>query len=451
MGLLAIDGLVSGLQTGDLINQLMRVESMPQALLSQKQTTAKAFVSALQGLNTKVASLGEAAKKAATPASWDTFKATSSADSVTATVSATAGATSLTFTADKLAQSQISVVDVPATFEGDPPSFTIMRNGEATTITAASASMSDVVKAFNDSDAGVNAVAVRVSGGENPVYKIQFTGTETGAANSFEVFQGADTSGTKWAAASDASRGAQDAQITLFAGTPSATTLSSGSNTFAALLEGVDITISKVEAEAVTIKIGKDDGALKKLASDLVGQLALVLGEIGSRTATTTTTGEDGKVKISGGILSGDSAIRGLQQQFLSAGSTPIDGVSPSEVGIVIGRDGTFTFDDKKFAAAMAEDPVRTQRIVSGVAQNVQSLAESTSDKFDGSLTNKVTSQETAITDMGEQITAMDRRLALKRQGLERTYSALEVTLSKLQSQSSWLSSQLAGLSSGKN
>ena len=447
MGLLAIDGLVSGLQTGDLINQLMRVEAMPQALLSQKQNTAKAFVSALQGLNTKVASLGDVAKKAATTASWGAVTATSTTASVTAKAGALAGSTSLTFTVDKVAQSQISVVDVPATFEGDPPSFTIMRNGEATTITAASASMSDVVKAFNDSDAGVNAVAVRVAGG----YKIQFTGTETGEANSFDIVQGADATGTPWASAAGASRGAQDAQITLFAGTSSATPLTSASNTFTALFEGVDVTISKVEADPVTIKVAKDDDALKTLASDLVSQLGLVLGEIGSLTASKTTTGDDGTMKVVGGILSGDSAIRGLQQQILSAVSMPIDGVSPSEVGIVIGRDGTFTFDDKKFAEAMAADPVRTQRIVSGVAQNVQTLAESTSDKYTGSLTTKVTSQETAITNMGDQISAMDRRLALKRQGLERTYSALEVTLSKLQSQSSWLSSQLAGLSSGKN
>lgn len=449
--MLAIDGLVSGLNTTDLINQLMQVESMPQKLLAQKQSTAQSFVSGLQALNAKISSLGDAAKTASTAKSWEAHAASSSAESVTATASGATQGSSLTFSVDAVAASQISVVDIPTTFESDPPSFTVLRNGEEIVVTAASGSVSDIVKAFNDSDSGVKAVAVRVSGGDTPEYKIQFTGTETGAENSFEIHQGDQAGGTGWVASAAASRSAQDARITLFPGTSSATELTSSSNTFEGLTSGVDVTVSRVETDPVTVTVARDDAAMKKLASDLVGQLGLVLSEISSRTATTTSTNDEGKTVVTGGLFSGDSAIRGIHQQILSAGSAPVDGFSPSEVGIEIGRDGTFTFNEEKFAAALAADPAKVQRIVSGVAENVAAVTTATSDKYDGSLTLKITSQETAIKDMGEQISAWDRRLDLRREGLNRTYSALEVTLSELQTQSSWLASQLGSLTSNSN
>lgn len=451
MASIGIDGLVSGLDTTSLINQLMQVEAMPQTLLAQKKTGAESFVSALQSLNAKVSSLADAAKTAATASSWDAFKATSSSTAVTATASSSAQPSSLSFTVDRLAQSQTSVVAVPASFQDDPPTFTIVRGGEETTITAASGSIADVVAAFNDSDSGIRAVAVRVSGGDEPVYKLQLTGTGTGAENAFEVYDGDQTSGTHWVDSSAASRSARDAQITLFPGTVDATALTSSTNTFAGLLTGVDVTVSKAEDDPVTVTIARDDDAVTKLASNLVSQLGLVLSEIAARTATTTTTDDDGRTVITGGLFSADSAVRNLQQRILAAGSAPVDGFSPSEVGIVIGRDGTFTFDEAKFAEALAADPDKVQRIVSGVAANVQGVADAASDKYDGSLTLKITNQESAIKDMGEQISAWDRRLELRRESLQRTYAALEVTLSGLQTQSSWLTSQLAALNSSSS
>ena len=51
-----------------------------------------------------------------------------------------------------------------------------------------------------------------------------------------------------------------------------------------------------------------------------------------------------------GGLFTGDSAVRTLQQQISEAASYPVDGVSPSTVGITIAKDGTFSFDDAKEA-----------------------------------------------------------------------------------------------------
>ena len=292
----------------------------------------------------------------------------------------------------------------------------------------------------------MSAVAVTVDG----TTRLQLSGTGTGAASAFTVFAGTKAeyeAGTTTSVALTPTRTAQDAKITLWPGSGAAQTASSSTNTFADVLTGTSITVSKVETDPVTLTVASDTAALTALASGLVGSLGVVLSEISSRTATTTATDSDGRTKVTGGLFSGDSAVRALQQQLSSAASYGVDGVSPSAVGITVNRDGTFTFDAAKFSAALAEDPEKAQKVVAGLAQRVADVAKGTSDSIDGSLTRKIAGQQSMVTDLGKQIENWDTRLALRRESLQKTYSALEVTLSGLQSQSSWLSSQLASLS----
>ncbi|WP_258724221.1 flagellar filament capping protein FliD [Cellulomonas sp. NS3] len=459
MASMGVDGMISGLNTTDLINQLMQAEAVPQTLLKTKQTSTTTLVTALQALNAKVASLGDAAATATKPASWQAYKATASASSVTATTTATALPSELTLKVDTLASNQVSLLNFGGSgspFTGTPPTFTIRTNADAVaaserkdvTVTAKSGSVEDVVKAINETTAaGVKAVAVKVDG----AYKIQLTGSETGSTKDFAVFAGAAetlTSGSTAATMSEL-RKASDAQITLWPGSTAKVEVKSATNTFANVLDGVSFTVSalpKTDDPPVTLTVARDDAAVKKLASGLVGALGVVFSEISSRTATTTKTNEDGRTVVTGGMFSGDSAVRALNQQLQTAASHPVDGTSPAQVGIVIGRDGTFTFDDAKFTAALAADPAKVQKVVAGLAERVADVAKKTSDKVDGSLTLKITNQQGTVKDLGDQIANWDLRLASRRAGLQKTYSALEVSLSGLKSQSSWLAGQLASL-----
>lgn len=473
MATLGIDGLASGLDTTALINQLMQVESAPQTLLKSKQTSTKSFVSALQALNTKVASLAESATKAASATSWNAYTASSSATSVVAKAGETAQAGSVSFTVDAVAKAQVSVSrvtpDDSSLVTGIPPAVTV-RGGDGTLVTVqpTSGSLQDIAKAINDAaDAGIKATVVRVSGGENPTYRLQFTGTSTGTEGAFAVYAGDEATVQ---AAIDAGDGgvalaalrldgtavtpATDAQITLWKGTAAQQVYSQSSNTFTGLLTGVDVTVSKVTAageDPVTVSVTRDNEALKKLASGLVGALGVVMSEISSRTAVTTTTESDGTTKVTGGLFTGDSAVRAVRQQLVEAGSYPVDGTSPSTVGFKLGKDGSFTFDEAAFTKALAEDPAKVQTVISGLADRLATVATNTSDKYEGSLTLKIQGQERLVKDMGTQIEDWDRRLALRKESLQRTYSALEVTLSNMKSQSSWLASQLSSLSASSS
>ena len=106
----SVDGLVSGLNTTDIITKLMAIERQPQARLTQKIDDAAVKTSAYQALNTRFLAVKDAAKSLSSTAGWQAAKAaTSNADLATVNATSSALAGSLSFTIDRLATSQVLV------------------------------------------------------------------------------------------------------------------------------------------------------------------------------------------------------------------------------------------------------------------------------------------------------------------------------------------------------
>jgi flagellar hook-associated protein 2 len=458
MSTFGIDGLASGLQTTDIIAQLMKLEAAPQTLLKAKQSTTENIVTALQGINVKVKSLGDIASAAADAVNWTAYTAKSSSGAASATVNSTASAGTLTFAVDAVATKQVSLTAAVTSGAGltsdDPPTLTLKNaQGEFVSVTAASNSLADIASAINDSDMGIKATTVQVSGGATPTYRLQFTAEGTGEDGAFELYVG-DQAAVENATASrldsSVATTATNASITLWKDSPYEQSYTQSSNTFTGLMTGVDVTVSKaMEAgETVTIGVATDPAGVKSLGKNLVSALNVVFADIASRTKATTTTKSDGTTAVTGGLLSGDSAIRTVQSQLSEAASYAVDGKSPASVGIVIGKDGTFTFDEAKFASALEDDPAGTAALVQKLAARVQGVAENQSNAQTGALTLKITGQESLVKDYADRISAWDDRLAVRQETLQAQYTALEVAMSSLNSQSTWLSSQLAALES---
>jgi flagellar hook-associated protein 2 len=430
---MAIDGLVSGLDTTSLINSLMQVEAVPQTLLKNKVSATQSMITALQGLNSKIADLATLAGKTATAGALDLYTATSSSPSLTVTTTSGASAGSIDVVVDRLAQSQVSL-SVPMTSWADGDLTITGTDNVAHTITA-TASLDDMVSAINAAGAGVSAI--KVASGTDPgtgatQYRLQLTSTKSGADGAFTL---SSTSFTEYKAA-------QDAQVTLWGNTA----ITSATNTFTDLLPGVSVTVAAASVDPVTVSVARDDAKISSTAKSLVDSVNGVLAYISTKTAVTNSTDASGAAKVSGGVFTGDSTVRDVEQRILSAASAPVNGKSPSEFGISITRDGTMEFDATKFATALTADPAATQAAVQEIASRIQVAAAAASDKYDGQLTTQITGQQGLVTDMNNQIEDWNGRLAIRRATLERTYSALEVQLSAMKSQSNWLTSQLAGL-----
>jgi flagellar hook-associated protein 2 len=453
-----IDGLSSTLDTTSLINSLIAVDAQPQNQLKAQVSDASKLVSSLQGLNTQISGLATLANSTAAAGALDLYTATSSSSGVTATASSGATIGSIDLTVTQLAQGQSGVTAAMADWGTKPTALTIVgSDGTATDITPASNSLDDIVAAVNAAGKGVTAMKV-ASGTVGGVqqYRLQFSSTDTGAASAFTIYAGtsADVTGGTATNLLDPASGAavlhtaQDAQVSLWAGTSAAQTISSSTNTFDNLLPGVSVTVSAASTTPVTLSVARDAAKTADTASTFVSSLTAIFATIKTQSAVVQSTDANGVPVTSGSVFTGDGTIRNVNQSLLDAATLPVNGHSPSEIGISITKDGTITFDQDKFTAALAADPANVQSVMQAIATRVAAAATAASDPVDGSITAKITGQNSSIKTMSDQIDNWDIRLAARRAALEQTYAQMEVTLGNLKSQSSYLASQLSGLPS---
>ena len=450
----SIGGLVSGLDTATIINQLMQIEAQAQTRLKTRVTSEQSAVTALQALNTKLSTMMTKAADLAKAAGWGASTATTDNPKVSAVAAAGATPVSLTFQVEQTASRSQAVfaataartdvvaapnVDVTLTYD----------DGRAATFNTGDGSLEDIAAAvnaatINGEDAGFDAVLVRAGGTDDaPTYRLMVTTSSTGDATRFTV---SDSAFLTSATVTDG----RDAVIT-FDGLESRST----TNTFTGLMPSMDVTIQpSVETrQDITVTVGRDGAALSDKVKHIVEALNAALTDISSVTAS-------GAGGTKAGVLAGNATLRQVRDQLLSSVTGGVGGASLAEVGIETDRYGKIEFDAEKFKTAYAADPAKVEALFVdtdpsaptetntdfGFATALESLAKRLSNSTDGVVTSLVKGRQSSIEGLNDAIDAWDSRLELRRQSLEKTYAALEVALGKLQSQSSWLAGQLASL-----
>jgi flagellar hook-associated protein 2 len=452
---LSLDGLASGLDTTALIDALMDVQAIPRTLLQNKADDKGVVISHLQTLNTSLQDLLTKATGAKKADSLAAYTATSSSDAVAVTASAGAAASRMEVVVDRVATAHTVVTSALTEWPEQPPTLTLVdAEGNQTEIVAVGTSLTEVAAAINKAGAPVTAqvVSAGVDANGDPLQRLQLVANASGAAGTFQLYRGDAASvdaGTAVDLATEPGAAVvaqgQDAQVRLWAGTAAEQVVTSSTNTFDDLMPGIDVTVSKVTSEPVTVSVSADTAASAKTAKSFVDSIAAVLKRIdeGSK-ATVGGAGESTTL----GVYTGDSTVRALRRALADAVQYPVDGVSPSSIGISIDRYGVLTFDAEKFEAAMADDPALVESVFTGIATRVETVADQYSDRYDGLLTSRITGQESEVDALEDQIERWDLRLEQRRATLERTYASLETMLSQMQSQQAYLTTQLSALPS---
>ncbi len=101
----SIGGLVSGLDTSSIINQLMQLEARPQTMLKTRMGAEQKAITSLQALNAKLASIATKAADLVKADQMVPHEGDEHNDKVTVSATAGAPAGSLTFKVDQLATS----------------------------------------------------------------------------------------------------------------------------------------------------------------------------------------------------------------------------------------------------------------------------------------------------------------------------------------------------------
>jgi flagellar hook-associated protein 2 len=450
-----VDGLISGLDTTSIIQQLMQIEATPQTRLKTTLTNQQSALSSLQSINTKMANLQAAAETLQNSTTWGAAKATSSSPGVTVTAAPGALAGSTTFSVTQVAAAQSfvssstfgSLSDTTAITD---TAFEIHRGtgtgaSTVTVNTPADGSLQSLVNAINSTDgAGVRAAAVQVSAGQ---YRLQLPSTDTGTANAFTLTGAggaplANLPLTEVTAAKDA---------VLHVGDPSlGFDITSSSNVVEGVIPGVTVKVSS-PATSVTVSVTQDQQAITSAVQAFVDAANSALVGIGS-VSSSGVVGADG-TRSGVGALAGDGLMRQLTSQILSKVTAGVGGTSLSTVGIGVNKDGIITLDQAKLTTALTADPSGTMARFTtattagtGLADVMQSLAKDSSSST-GTIASAIEGRQSTIKDLTSRIADWDVRLSDRQAALQRQYSALEVALGKLKSQSTWLAGQINSMS----
>lgn len=415
----SISGLVSGIDTSSLIDQLMTAAAAPQTALQNQVTTDQSQLSAYQAVNTKLAAVSTAAQALSQAGTWNATTATSSNSSVVATGSTSAQPGSFTtFSVLKVATAQVTTVALTGATVADPSAGIDVVGADGTShhIDISDGTAATVMSAVNGAGLGLRASLINTDSGQ----LLQFSSTGTGTSAGFTINGLSSTPQTLVAA--------QDAQISV--GDPAAGgyTVSSSTNTFSNAITGVSFTVS-APATNVTISVASDQTSISNSVQALVTAVNSALTEMQVDAAQ-------------GGAVAGDTTLHTIQQKLLglvSAGTST--GGSFSTYGVSLTSLGQLTFDSDAFTTAFNADPTGTQTAISALATSTDSVATGATDPNTGTVTQLINAENDDVTNLNSQIADWTTRLADQKSALQAKYAAMEGALSKLKSESSYLSS----------
>ena len=444
----SIDGLSSGLNTTEIIGQLMQIERQPQLRLQGRQAAVESGIGALRALNAKFTAITAAADKLIAAKGWQLTTATSSAApraAATAAPGAAQGALSFSVTQLATASSVLSSGTVASTSAAVVPANTILTlskgSGATVDVNTGDGSLGALMSAINKAGAGVSATAVQLVAGE---YKLMLTSTTTGADTTPKLTSG-DGSPVLWTApgtgALDPFVTGTDAQLVLASGA----TVTRPSNTISDLLPGVTLTLLKPDAAGeppVNVSVASDPEGTATQVAALVEALNAVRADIKAVTGYNLETKNKGK-------LYGDATVRGLNDRLASA----VVGVGTTVAGVSLTREGTVTFDKEKFLKALAADPAAVQAALGGdgLASRLREVSYGASRsnaaaEGPGLLQTSITNRERQVSSLRSNISDWDQRLKLRQTTLQREFANLERALGASQRQGQWLAGQIAGL-----
>ncbi len=445
---MTVDGMISGLDTTGLINSLVKAEGAPQAQLKTRLSSTTAAANAYRSINTRFDSVRTAAAALTKPDVWTTAKASTSTAGVVASVGSApqtgrlvVNVTAVAATHSMASKDRWAGLDQPA----EVTSLDIRIGTTTTSIPIpAGATLSDAVKAINDSGVKVAASTVQVAPGQ---YALLLNAEQSGAAASFDVTASA---GSGVAAGFSTTGQGADAKLTIGT-TADALEVASPTNTFVGLMDGLTVTVSKPET-GVAIDVTADPEAVAAKVRSLVDAVNSALD--GIKTYTSATGGPTA-------VLKGDSGLMTLAGRLLNAVSYAVGTAgSPAAGGLQLRKDGTATFDSAKFVEQLKADPALVQQLftgapaegetaaVPGVVERVLELATAATDTTTGTLTMLAKGRDSLAKDIQARIEAWDVRLAQRKETLTRQFTAMETALSSMKNQSTWLAGQLNSLSS---
>lgn len=427
MSTISFSGLVSGLDSASLIDQLVAAEKSGATTLASRQSDLNTQKSIVGSLSSVLSSLGSLARGMTDASALAPRTASSSDSHISVTASATANVMTHSVRVDSLAAAGVSSSREFATSGAGVAGaggLSITVEGTTKSISwTASDSLASIASKINDASAGASAAVL--FDGTN--YRLVVTAAKSGtAADPTFVESGTALGMTVKVPANDAHVRIDGIDITR------------ATNVIDDVVTGVTFTLSSAHAlgeTASTADITLDRTALKKKLTDFVAAYNSVNSALHVQLDYTGT-------KKGTNTLFGDSTLRQLQSSLATQLGSEFGGLTLSSVGISRDKTGAMTFDPAALEGALAKDSRVVDKLFSsgGLAASLQTLSDAYTRAGDGAFAAKTKNLESRYKTLQSQIERINSRADAMRSQLEKQFTAMERALSAFQSQSAYIS-----------
>ena len=459
MASISFGGLGNGVDFGQVVDQLVKVQHLPIDALTQKKTTLQSKLTEYGSLTDKLLALQAAGDSLRLPTAFDRSSTTvSDPTALTASAASTTTPGSYLIRITQLAQShQITNKGATAVassttdiVSGASATFTFhVGTGTDKTVTLSdTATLQDLQTGINDLGTGVTASIINAGSDTTPAYRLILTATASGESNAITIVaddttldftNGGGTGGV------DTLQAAQDAIAIVGDPTLNPVTLQRSSNVITDAIPGVTLSLTNTTGTStVSVNVTRDNSAVKTNIQNFVKAYNDIVTFVNKDTAYDVST-------KTGATLYNETSVKGFVSQLRSALSAPIDGLttygSVGEIGFQTNRDGTITVDNTKLDGALNSNynAVKSlfinQTTVAGVAQRVNQAIDAMTGAVSGSLTGRKNALTGQINSLTDQISRKETDLSAYEERLKIQYAKLDSLLSQLQGQTTYLNS----------
>ena len=463
---ISVGGLASGLDTENIISQLLAVESRPITKLQTREAAYQVKLTTYGNLQGSLANLKTALGKLDTAGDFDLLSATSS-DTDIFTVSADNNATAGThnITVHSLAQNHKLTSSGFAKNESVGKGTLAIQAGAGTEITVDVASddtIHDVAKAINAEKGDVTA-SVIFDGNE---YFLTLSADQNGEKNTIRIYaddtgdgSDTDTNGLsrlayeKGVTENDTlteSQEAMDAMIEM----DGVIGIKRASNTMDDVIDGVTINLLKTsenpETDATALVISRDTDTLMTAVGSFVSAYNDVVDFLSTNMAYNPETQEAGQ-------LLGDSTARLIQRRLSTLVHSDYSGTgdigSLSDLGITKNDEGKLELSESTLSAnlennydAVVNFFTSTTTGDEGFGVRMVGQLNTFLDRDDGTIAIRQKGIQNSIDHIEEDVERLQAKILESEARMRAQFTALETLLSSYQTTGNYLAQQLEGL-----
>lgn len=358
MATVSVDGLVSGINTQNIIDGLLKIQQQQVDRFALRKSDVQQKQTAFNGVETRLLNLQlDASKLSRSQNNPFTKQIVTVSDeaAISGTASEVAAAGVYRFTVDSRAAAHQVATQGFADPDTEIPQGTFelrQGNGDVATITIdeSNNSLSGLADAINAVKGGVTANVIKDSSGGSSPYRLLLTSSKTGVENSISL------TNNLAASAGNAVRpevnfntpvqAATDAKITFGSGGGAISTTSS-TNHFDDVVRGVSFDLLNPDVgQEVTITVGRDTETAIENVQSFVSSFNDTIQFINDQSRFISAS-------AGGGPLLGDRNVQTIKQKLYAAVLDVVPGANQaanrlSSIGITIGNSGTLVLDSAK-------------------------------------------------------------------------------------------------------